>query len=64
MKGVLRTILKKQIRSYVSNSLGWQIKGGDSLDTNFELQFGELFMRLKHGSRLAKVKFEDIENQH
>jgi len=56
--------LKKKIRSYVSNSLGWHIKGNDTLDSNFELQFGELFIRFKYGGRQAKVKFEDIENQY
>lgn len=56
--------LKKKIRQYVSDSLGWHIKGSDTLDTNFEMQFGELFMRFKHGSRQAKVKFEEIENQY
>lgn len=56
--------VKKKIRQYVSNSLGWPIKGGDTLDTNFELQFGELFIRFKHGARQARVKFEEIENQY
>lgn len=56
--------LQKKIRQYVSNSLGWHIKGSDTLDTNIELQFGELFMRFKNGSRQAKVKFEEIENQY
>jgi len=56
--------VKKKIRQYVTNRLEWQLKGGDTLDTNFELQFGELFIRFKHGSRQAKVKFEEIENQY
>lgn len=56
--------VKKKIRQYVSNSLGWPIKGSDTLDTNFELQFGELFIRFKHGARQARVKFEEIENQY
>lgn len=55
--------LKKKIRSYVSNKLGWYPKGSDTMDTNFELQFGELFIRLRYGGRQAKVKFEEIENQ-
>jgi hypothetical protein len=62
-KGITDQV-KKKIRQYVSDSLGWQIKGSDTLDTNFELQFGELFMRFKHGSRQAKVKFEEIEKRY
>lgn len=62
-KGMTEKIQKK-IRNYVANSLGWFIKGSDTLDTAFELQFGELFMRFRHGSRQAKVKFEEIEKQY
>jgi hypothetical protein len=60
-KGLTDTI-KKRIRGYVSSRLGWYPKGSDTLDTNFELQFGELYIRLKYGGRQAKVKFEEIEN--
>jgi hypothetical protein len=49
-----------QIRRYVK-TLDWSPKGNDSIDTNFEVQFGELFIRLRYGKREAKVKFEEIE---
>jgi hypothetical protein len=41
--------------------LGWQPTRMDDVITNYELQFGELYIRIKCGSREAKVKFEEIE---
>ena len=52
--------LQQQVRKYVAG-LDWSPKQSEAVDTNFELQFGELYIRLKYGSREAKVKFEEIE---
>ncbi|MFL5811422.1 MAG: hypothetical protein ACJ749_18000 [Flavisolibacter sp.] len=51
---------REQIRLYVSK-LGWTPAGGEMVNTNYELQFGELYLRLKYRGREAKVKFEEIE---
>ena len=53
--------LKEQVRKYAAG-LGWEIKRADGLDTNYELQFGELYLRLRSGTREVKIKFEEIEN--
>ncbi len=52
--------LQQQVRKYVGG-LDWNPKASEAVDTNFELQFGELYIRLKYGGREAKVKFEEIE---
>ena len=52
--------MKERVRQYVSK-LGWSPKSGEMVDTNYEIQFGELYLRLKYGGRQAKVKFEEIE---
>jgi hypothetical protein len=52
--------LQEKVRQYVSR-LGWTPKSGETVDTSFELQFGELYIRLKHRAREVKVKFEEIE---
>ena len=52
---------QQKVRAYV-NSLDWRPKKGEVVDTRFELHFGELFLRLKYGGRIAKIKFEELEN--
>ena len=52
--------IKERVRFYVKG-LGWKPERDENVDTNFEVQFGELFIRLKYGNREAKVKFEEIE---
>jgi hypothetical protein len=52
--------LKEKAKRYVS-ALGWMPKGGEMVNTNYEVQFGELFVRLNYKGREVKVKFEEIE---
>lgn len=54
--------MKEKVRAYVSR-LGWTPRSGEMVDSHYELQFGELYLRLKYGSRQAKIKFEEIEKQ-
>lgn len=56
----ITTKMQQKVREYVSK-LGWNPKGGEMVDTAFELRFGELFIVLKYRGRQAKVKFEEIE---
>jgi hypothetical protein len=52
--------MRERVRFYVKG-LGWKPERDENVGTNFEVQFGELFIRLKYGNREAKVKFEEIE---
>ena len=52
--------IRDKLRMYIKK-LGWQPTRMDDVITNYELQFGELYIRIKCGSREAKVKFEEIE---
>ena len=52
--------LRGKIRAYVK-SLGWKPKGGESVEPVFYPHFGEVFVRLKLGSREVRVNFEEIE---
>jgi hypothetical protein len=52
--------MREKVRFYVKG-LGWKPDRDENVTTNFEVQFGELFIRLKYGNREAKVKFEEIE---
>jgi hypothetical protein len=53
--------LKNKLRTYI-NKIGWYPKRDEGVSSNYELQFGELYIRLKYAGREAKVKFEEIEN--
>lgn len=53
-------LLREKIRRYVSR-LGWTPKGSDTVETAYEIRFGELYLCLKYKKREAKVKFEEIE---
>ncbi len=53
--------LKKKLRLYIEQ-LGWKPGRDEGVRTNYEMQFGELYIRIKYGGREAKVKFEEIEN--
>lgn len=52
--------MKEKARRYVAE-LGWAPKAGEMVNTNYEVQFGELFVRLSYKGRQVKVKFEEIE---
>ncbi len=54
-------VLKKKLRAYIEK-LGWKPGRDEGVRTNYEMQFGELYIRIKYGGREAKVKFEEIEN--
>ena len=52
--------MKEKAKKYVAE-LGWTPKAGETVNTNYEVQFGELFVRLSYKGRQVKVKFEEIE---
>jgi hypothetical protein len=52
--------LKDKLRMYIKH-LGWNPHRDEGVHTNYEIQFGELFIRIKHGGREAKVKLEEVE---
>ena len=55
------TRIKDKLRMYIKK-LGWNPHRDEGVTTNYELQFGELYLRIKYAGREAKVKFEEIEN--
>ena len=54
-------ILKNKIRKYIE-LIGWYPKRDEGVLTNYELQFGELYIRIKYARREAKVKLKEIED--
>ena len=52
--------VKDQLRLYIKK-MGWNPRRDEGVLTNYEIQFGELYIRIKYAGREAKVKFEEIE---
>ena len=48
------------LRQYIGK-LGWQPRRDDGVQTHYEIQFGELFIRIRQGRKEVQVKLEDVE---
>jgi hypothetical protein len=49
------------VRRYLQNNTTWRISGDSAICPKFEVIFGELFLIIKYGSQVLRVKFEEIE---
>ncbi len=54
------TRIKDKLRMFIKK-LGWNPHRDEGVQTNYEIQFGELFIRIKFGGREVKVRLEEIE---
>ena len=52
---------KDKIRRYIDSRTDWRIKGDETLRTNSEIIFGEIYITMSWRSKKLKVKFEEIE---
>ncbi|MBC7865999.1 MAG: hypothetical protein H7X88_00560 [Gloeobacteraceae cyanobacterium ES-bin-316] len=52
---------KGKIRNWIEKNTHWDIKASESVLTQFEVRFGELFLILKWRTQKASLKFEEIE---
>jgi len=48
------------LRQYIG-MLGWQPRRDAGVHTHYEIQFGELFIRIRHGEKEVQVKLEEVE---
>jgi len=53
--------LKKRIRYYVKNILGWYPSKEENFDITFFLKYGVLYVELEFRKKKKEVKFEEIE---
>ncbi len=56
-----RKLLDKKIKAYIEYRLNWFPARQDEVSFTLDVQFGEVYARLKFRSREVKVKLEDIE---
>ena len=51
---------RDNLRRYLQQ-LGWQPRRDEGVQTNYEIQFGELFIRIRLEEKEIQVKLEDVE---
>lgn len=52
---------RDNMRRYIEKNTTWKIASDATLRPSIQLVFGELYINLKYGSQLIRVKFEEIE---
>jgi hypothetical protein len=55
-------LLDKRLRYYIEKKLSWFPSRNDEVQFSLDVQFGEVYAKLKFRSREVKVKLEDIES--
>ncbi|MET0242800.1 MAG: hypothetical protein ABW174_05010 [Flavitalea sp.] len=53
---------KDSMRDYIARNTNWRIDRDTSIRPSIQLIFGELFIVIKHGKQVVRVKFEELEN--
>lgn len=59
---IARKILDNKLHAYIDYKLGWQVPGGQLVNMKLDYVFGNIYVELRHGTKYAKVKIEEIEN--
>ena len=52
---------KDQIRKFISKETTWRIGGDEKITPDVQLIFGELFIIIKRGKEILKIKFDELE---
>jgi hypothetical protein len=57
----VKKLLEKRIRCFIDTKLGWNPGRNDDVQFGLDVQFGEVYAKLKFRAKEIKVKLEDIE---
>ena len=52
---------KDKLKTWVEKQTNWRISNDAIVKPTIQLSFGELFIILKHGNQVVRVKLEDVE---
>jgi hypothetical protein len=52
---------KDHIRRYINKNTTWRIGGDEKIRPDIQLIFGELFVIIKRGKEVLRIKFEELE---
>lgn len=61
LKKKLDASFKLKLRKYIDSKTTWRIPPEETVNSQFEVTFGELFLILKWRSQKVRLKFEEIE---
>lgn len=53
---------KSKIRKYIEEHTTWRVGASEVIKPTVQVIFGELFVSIKRGSQVLRVKFEQLEN--
>ena len=52
---------KDRMREYITKNTTWRLEKDSGIRPSVQLIFGELFIVIKHGKQVVRVKFEELE---
>lgn len=52
---------KDRMRDYITKNTTWRLEKDSGIRPSVQLIFGELFIVIKHGKQVVRVKFEELE---
>lgn len=53
---------KDHLRRYIDQHTTWRIGGAEKIRPDIQLIFGELFVIIKRGKEVLRIKFDELEN--
>ncbi len=63
LKKTADKLFKDKIRSYILKKTTWRISADESIKTQLQVVFGEIYITIKRGTQELRVKFEEIEKE-
>jgi hypothetical protein len=61
LEHLVNTRYKDKMREYITTHTTWRIDRDTSVRPSVQLIFGELFIVIKYGKQVVRVKFEELE---
>lgn len=55
-------LFKDKVQSFINKNTNWRISREYTVKPKLEITFGELYVVLKYGTQIMRVKLEEIEN--
>jgi len=52
---------RDKLKKYVEKHTNWRISQDTIVKPTIQLSFGEIFIILKHGNQVIRIKFEELE---
>ena len=63
LKKTADKLYKDKIRSYILKKTTWRISADESIKTQLQVVFGEIYIAIKRGTQELRIKFEEIEKE-